>query len=518
MAVISNLDIVLGAKTDKLDSGLNAGKGKVTGFAAQVKGELGKLASAVPGGDAVMGFASKLGGLGPAAAVAAGGAAVIAAAAAGAAVAIRGVNTQLTEIDSTGDAAKRLGVSFNDLVTARLALGRSSGLEEGAIDSSLQKMQMNLLKARDDGGALNDQLKSLGLDAGQLLQAGPVEALKQVSAAAQGMADPIDQSKLAFDLFGKAGVGLVTSLRDGPEAIDAMQQRAETLGLTLTQAQVEQVGVANDAWEDMTLIATGVFRQIAAEVAPVMTAIVTAVSDVAGGFGGWQTNLPAIVDSIVTMSGYLYDAVEFGNSISKSLINIATLNWDGLKETITNAFSFDTGEKWVAKVQAARDAAAAAAAKPLPPPVDDSTFGAGTGAAAAAQAPAAQAERDRSAERLSALRDEVIEIGMSREAIDRMRLAREGATQAQLNEFDALQRMKEAREKAIEKPPEPDSPKVAEAAKIGALQMGSVEAELAARKNEQGNTVAERGNKLLEQIDAKLGRMAESRGPALRMA
>jgi hypothetical protein len=517
MAVISNLDIVLGAKTDKLDSGLDRGRGKVQSWTQQVQGEFSKLASAIPGGDAVMGFASKLGGLGPVAGVAVAGIAAIGVAAAGTAVAIREVNEQLTQIDDTGDAAKRLGVSFNDLVTARLALGRSSGLEEGAIDSSLQKMQMNLLKARDDGGALNDQLKSLGLDAGQLLQAGPVEALKQVSAAAQGMADPIDQSKLAFDLFGKAGVGLVTALRDGPEAIDAMQQRAETLGLTLTQAQVEQVGAANDAWEDMTLIATGVFRQIAAEVAPVMTAIVTAVSDVAGGFGGWQTNLPAIVDSIVTMAGYLYDAGQFGNMLGKSLLNIATLNWEGLKQTITNAFSFDTGEQWVAKVQAARNAAALEAAKPLPPPVDESTFDSADGAASAAQSPAAQEERNRAAERLDALRDEVAEIGMTREAIDRLRLAREGATQAQLAEFDALQRTKAAREKAIEKPPEPEN-LITERPKVAALERGSVAADSFLRDLQHKSPEKDRGNKLLEQIDEKLGRIAGSRQPVLRMA
>lgn len=562
MAVISNLDIVLGAKTDKLDSGLDRGRGKVQSWTQQVQGEFSKLASAIPGGDAVMGFASKLKGLGPVAGGAVAGVAAIGAAAAAGAIAVRGVNEQLKEIDNTGDAAKRLGISFNDLVVSRMALGRSSGLDEGTIDTSLQKMQMNLLKARDDGGALNDQLKSLGLDAGKLLEAGPVEALKQVSAAAQGMSEPIDQSKLAFDLFGKAGVGLVTALRDGPEAIEEMERRAKELGLTLSQTQVEQVGAANDAWDDMLLIATGVFRQIAVEVAPVMTAIITAVSETAKGFGGWEVMLPGIVDSVVTMAGYLYDGYEFSRLLSNSLVNIATLNWDGLKETISSAFSFDTGEKWVAKVQAARDEAGKAAAQPFKPPVDDSTFTDAPETPPAAAPPNVKEQKDAAADRIASLRDEILAIGRTSDELDRMRLAREGATQAQLAEIEALQAKKAHGEEMNElmergkqlmldnrTPMEQFEAKLAdieklfsvgaidrktrdrerqsalgdlqldkEPPKIGALQMGSVEAELQARKNEQGNSVAERGNKLLEQIDAKLGRMAEGRGPTLRMA
>ncbi len=497
-------------------------------------------------------------------------------------VTIAGVREQMSAIDQTADAAKRLGFQFNELVTLRMAIGRSTGMDDGQIDSALSKMQLNLAEARSGSGALAQQLKSLGLDAGQLLKAGPVDAMKQISAAAQQMKSPIDQNKLAFDLAGKAGVALAQSLRDGPAAIEEAATKAKQLGLTLSQVQTEQVGAANDAWEDMQLVATGVFRQIAAEVSPVITAIATSVTEVAASFGGWQTALPAIVDGVVVLAGALYDGWEMANLLQSTLYKIVTLDWGSLGEGVQSALDFSTGEQWLAKVNAARQAAASAAAAPAPVGANadaiEAEREASKAAADAKKQQAADREREDArnksaiADRLGGLRDEVAVLGQAASAADRLKLARQGATQSQLAEFDALMATKQRHEdlsSAMERGKEiaaqyrtpmeefntqlqdlnrlfdvgaidfntyakatRDAAKKAggesAAAKqlkdtptIAALQRGSVEAYSAANKNDKSASAAalqEKANKLLEQVNLNLEAIARQRGQTLKQA
>lgn len=552
MALLETIDVILGAKTDKLDAGLASGKGKVNSFVGQLK----SAAADTSVGKSIGGIFTQLGALGPAGLAAggivAGGMALIAAGGVAAGVAIHGINGQLGEIDSIGDSAKRLGLTFNELVVSRLALGRSSGMDEGTIDASLQKMQLNLREAQSGTGDLAMELQALGLDAGELLRAGPVEAIKQVSGAAQQMKNPVDQTKLAFDLFGKAGAGLVTALRDGPEAIEAMQNRAKALGLELSQAQVEQVGAANDAWEDLQLIATGAFRQIAAEVAPVLTTVFSSVTDIATEFGGWTGYIRPIVDTTVLFTGNLYDAYEIATLTHKTLYNIATLNFSQVGEDIKAAASFDTGDKLLAKVNEARRAAEESARKPAGGDVDLSAFEAAEAARKKRESDEEKAKQQ-VVDRLQAMRDEVSLLGQTKEAVELIKFARSGANEQQMAEFEVLQKLKKEqeeiddlkkrgeamtdrlkspaeqfktdmdelkklresgsinettflrgqreailkRDKAMERP---------EAPKIGFLEQGSVAAYSQGLSNQRADK-QERGNKLLEEIDATLKRL-----------
>jgi hypothetical protein len=378
----------------------------------------------------------------------------VAAGAAGAAIAISGVRSQMTAVDDVSDAAKRLGMTFADLESLRFGLGQSSGLDAGQIDAALQKMQLGLAEAKSGSGELAGMLKALGLDAGQLLQAGPVEAMKQISVATAQLKSPTDQLQVAYQLFGKQGASLVSSLRDGPAAIEESVQAAKDLGLTLTQAQAEQVGAANDTWEKVYKIAEGVFRQIAAEVAPVLQVIGEEILAVGGHFGSFGEYLPPIIDGIVTFAGYLYDANELVSILGTTLQNIMTFNWSEVGKDIEAAFTFDTAGKMVAKVQAARDAAKSAAKQPSTGDVDlalidqqqEASKKAADAAKSAADATAAAAERAQDAikNRIGSLQEEVDVLRMGEQAARAMHLARDGANAGQIAQIQQLESQKKA--------------------------------------------------------------------------
>ncbi|MFO0939822.1 MAG: hypothetical protein U0930_03565 [Pirellulales bacterium] len=61
MALLETIDVILGAKTDKLDAGLNSGKTKVNSFVGQLKA----AAADTSVGQSIGGMFTQLGALGP---------------------------------------------------------------------------------------------------------------------------------------------------------------------------------------------------------------------------------------------------------------------------------------------------------------------------------------------------------------------------------------------------------------------------------------------------------------------
>ena len=377
MTIIENIDVVMGAKTGELDaaitkeiknlrnlesqSGLSASS--LSPIGSQAKNFLSGIAGQVPGLTQGIGAASSsLASMG-AAGAALGPLAVGVGVVVGGFVALNHVvgqvREQMTVIDDMSDSAKKLGSSFSDLSVARLSLGQTSGLDAGGIDGALQKMTMGLSEAAATGtGDVADRMRMIGIDAGAALKKGPLEAFKQISEATAQLKNPTDQLAVAYELFGKQGAALVISLREGPAEIERMEKLSSSLGMNLSNAQAEQVGAANDAWSEMGMIATGAYRQIAAEVSPVIQVIAEAIRDTGVSFSGWQSSITGVVDNSVYFSGVMYDVYEVVNLQYTILTKMANLDFSGVGTSIGDALDFGTGQKNLNAINKAREDAA----------------------------------------------------------------------------------------------------------------------------------------------------------------
>jgi hypothetical protein len=321
------------------------------------------LSSSMPGvSQATSAFAAAGGGV-AAGALAAGLGAVIVAGA-GVAYTMHQISEQSREIDTITDSASKLGMTFRELGTLRLSLSQTSGLDEGSIDNALQRMTVGLHEANTkQSGAVFDSLQAMGLDAGELLKRGPVEALKEIMAHTQELQSPTDQLVVAYELFGKQGAALVSSLRDGPEELERMAQWAEQTGMNLSQAQAEGVGAANDAWEEMQMITTGMFRQMSAELAPVFQVLAEYIKDGSGEFSAIKDSFPAIIDMTAQFAGWLYDGYEVVDLTRKTIANMISLDFSQIGTDFANAFDFGTGQRNLEAITKARQDAMTAAAE-----------------------------------------------------------------------------------------------------------------------------------------------------------
>jgi hypothetical protein len=385
MTTIANIDINLRATTDQLDTGFAKGRSKTKQAVDEISQiqRMANVASPVTDvfssqirslpviGQVSDGFmhAAKAAGGFSAAGVAAGGAVAVALAgivgsAMAASYAVGQIREQLDVIDQMSDRAKSLGMTFADLSTLNLSLGETSGLDSSAIEASIQKLELNLAEAATKDGPARQAFAKLGLDAADLMSRGPLEAIKEISEATQQLKNPTEQLAVSFDLFGKSGAMLVSSLREGAEAIEEMEAFATGFGLTLSEVQAEQVGALNDSFARLEGIATGVWRQIAAEAAPVLSVITVGIEDVSAAMAGWPNVASAVVSELVLAAGTAYDLFEAVDAVRVVMRQIASGDISNIDDTIRSAMTFDTGQKWLAEVNKQREAAAAASTKP----------------------------------------------------------------------------------------------------------------------------------------------------------
>lgn len=326
---------------------------------------LANLANQIPvvqnASGAISNLTSTFAGLGPAA-LAAGAALAgigisIAAVIAGAKAAQYAFSQMLAEakvIDEIGDSAKKLGLRFNDLVILRKSFAETSGLDESLIGNSLQRMQIGLVEAARGGGDLYKQLRALGLDAKELINMGPVQALQTLASKTQQMQDKTSQLALAYELFGKQGAQLVLSLREGSAPIESMAKHARQFGLLLNQVQVEQVGSMNDSFGRLGDVTTGIFRQAAAEFAPALTVAANEAASLLNSIKAISPFIPELVNAMARFAGNVVDAGQAMLSVERAARQLMQGNFAGAGFEIFKAQQFDMGEKFVKMIEEQR--------------------------------------------------------------------------------------------------------------------------------------------------------------------
>jgi hypothetical protein len=240
------------------------------------------------------------------------------------------------EIDDTVKAASKLGLSFNELSQLRFAAGEIGGMDAASVDANIKKMLINIAKAVNFDETARKAFERIGLDAGQLMQAGPVEAVKKIADGMQGINSQADRLAIAVEIFGKSGADFVDTLSAGRGVIEESAAFQEKWN-SLTVAQTMGVEANNDAWGRVSVTVDGISNKLAAEFAPAMLLVADLILDTSDGFSDVDRAIRMIVDNVVLFAGHMKDVFEIANLVNTVLYNTATLNFKGVAEGIDAA-------------------------------------------------------------------------------------------------------------------------------------------------------------------------------------
>lgn len=215
--------------------------------------------------------------------------------------------------------AQQTGLDVDKLSTAFVRLSRTADTTQG--QQALSKLGVSLKDANGEALPLLDQLRAL----------------------ASGFAasdDAATKNAAAMALFGRSGADLLPLLNRGAQGIDALVAKADELGLTLNQEDLDGVKEYIGAQRDLALAQEGFKLQVGREVFPVITQGLLTAANAAKTLGGAFSVLPDSLKTIgVVVTGLAAGgAVLFGGGgILIAGTRLAATQWSLLAASISSA-------------------------------------------------------------------------------------------------------------------------------------------------------------------------------------
>lgn len=250
------------------------------------------------------------------------------------------VKSSLNATDALAKTASKIGTTTDALSKLHHA-SQLSGVSTDTMNMALQRFTRRTSEASKGTGEAVGALRELGISADDI-QRLPLDQRMIVLADAFGnVKSESDKLRLAFKLFDSEGAGLINMLNNGADGLSAMFSEAEDLGLVMRQMSANGVEKASDAMYKLTSIASGLFSQFSASLAPAIEFTANALKNILVDTGKTAGGFKALGDYLAV--GFI-DALIKGLTFFESTINGISQgvnNLSNLYKTLTFGFSDD---------------------------------------------------------------------------------------------------------------------------------------------------------------------------------
>lgn len=204
----------------------------------------------------------------------------------------RMINSVSGSADAVTKFADSIGASVEQITGLQHAADLA-GVGAESFQKGLKDMVRRIGEAATGTGEAVDALNDLGLSAERLKKLRPEDQFKRIADAFGTIKNTTDQTRIAFDLFGRSGVGFLNLLRQGSRAINSQIREAKDLGITITATQGKAFERFEDAKTRFSSLLSGLKIQLAAAFVDPLTdatdrlrAFFTELSDRRGGIRG----------------------------------------------------------------------------------------------------------------------------------------------------------------------------------------------------------------------------------------
>lgn len=161
----------------------------------------------------------------------------------------------------------RLGASTEALSQYRLVAERS-GVAFETLTNAWQKLNTRAAEAAAGQGEARDAFRELGIQVEAFAKLSPEQKFEALADAMQGVSDAGRRQYLAQKLMEEGGVSLLQVMDGGSESIRAMRQEADSMGLTFSRVQADQLAKFNDQLTNAAKAAQGAAQQLVVSLGP----------------------------------------------------------------------------------------------------------------------------------------------------------------------------------------------------------------------------------------------------------
>ena len=245
MATVATMAVNVIAQTGGFEKGLDKASAKTKGFGSSIGGAMGAMVN-----PAVLATA----------AVAAVGAALMK------------VNAAMERLDEIAKKSKSLGISGQTLMEFQHA-AELAGVSAGGMSKGLQKMQKGIGEALGGTGLAKDALEMMGIELQSFGQLDADEQFLQLADKIASIQNPAERAAMATAMFGRAGADMLPLLMQGREAIEGQMDALKALQGELSEADLQAIEDANDAWTRVGKAFDGIWNQLSVLLAPMFEAL-----------------------------------------------------------------------------------------------------------------------------------------------------------------------------------------------------------------------------------------------------
>ncbi len=171
--------------------------------------------------------------------------------------------------DDLEEMSQRTGVSVEALSELGFAAD-IAGSDLETLETGIKHMQRAIVEAAGGSESAQQALAKLGVSAADLAGLSPDEQFKRMADGIARIEDPALRVAVAMQIFGRSGTKLIPLLAEGASGIEALQEQARRLGLTISAETAHDAAELNDALDSLwRVVRQGVFT-IGSALAPTL--------------------------------------------------------------------------------------------------------------------------------------------------------------------------------------------------------------------------------------------------------
>lgn len=197
--------------------------------------------------------------------------------------------------DAVAKMAKRTGLSVETLSELRFVASQT-GTEFATLENGFRRMQRSIYDAGRGLSTALDALTDLGLRFEDLDGLSPEAQFKLLAEHIRQIKDPTKKAAIAMSLFGRTGTNLLPMFNQGADGINALQEEARRLGLTMRGEDAKAAEDFTDAMNSLWKVVKMTTFHIGAALAPALEKMTDVVTNIAVKINDWiQQNRAVIV-------------------------------------------------------------------------------------------------------------------------------------------------------------------------------------------------------------------------------
>lgn len=233
--------------------------------------------------------------------------------AAGTAAAVA-IKSAIDNADELSKSAQKIGVT-TEALSALAYAAQLADVDLGTLQGGLArltKFQNDAAMGTEKNIALFDALGISFKNADGTLR-NTEEVFRDFAKVFQALPDGANKTALALDVFGRSGANLIPLLNGGADGLDAMREKAESLGIVIDTQTGKAAEEFNDRLADLQLAASGLATAVAAELLPDLNRLTdelqagTASGD---GFAATAENVANGIRGVAWVAGKAYDTIK----------------------------------------------------------------------------------------------------------------------------------------------------------------------------------------------------------------